>query len=463
MSAILPYKLKMKVMQKSILTLSSLSCIVVMNLVLSSCSNDEPFVKPKLSMAKSAITVNEAVGTIDVEVKLDKAFSSDITAQYTLGGTAIEGSSAQSDYQIIGSIGDVDIKSGQTTGVIKLSINPDAIFEGNETIEIRIKDVDSDQIDITTDDKIVITINDDDVRAKLAFTSATASANEEDRNIAVQVTLDKALLTDITVQYSLSGTATDSVAGAVSTTDGIFPDYQAKGTVGQFTIPAGQTTGTIVIKAYSDFYLEDDETIIITLLGAGNQVEIGAIASTEITLVQENGRAIALYWDPAYTTVDMDLFLWIGDVGTPAAELDGPIAFSAFADFEAPEIVFVPSAVTDATFGMSYNYYEGDEDPMDFEVDFVDFVDGVFTVAETSAASYTLANVNPWDDQVNGIEPIVVQTFDVVAGVYSKPSAITVPTAGSRVASPAFSPTIAKQHKLTTPSRRIRTLAKILK
>ena len=79
-------------MQKSILLLSSLLTVVVTSLVLSSCKDDEPFVKPKLSLDESTMTVNEAAGTIEVDFVLDKAYSSDITIEYDLGGTATEGS-----------------------------------------------------------------------------------------------------------------------------------------------------------------------------------------------------------------------------------------------------------------------------------------------------------------------------------------------------------------------------------
>ena len=147
-----------------------------------------------------------------------------------------------------------------------------------------------------------------------------------------------------------------------------------------------------------------------------------------ITLAQEDGKAIGLYWDETYTTVDMDMFLWVGEVGAPIAELE-PLAISAAPSFDSPEIIFIPAVIPDAAFGMSYNYYEGDEDPMEFEVFFVDFVNGVsepLATRDIYTASYTLANINPWF--TSGIDPIVVQTFEVVNFVYSTPSAITVPS-----------------------------------
>jgi hypothetical protein len=427
----------------------SLFCVVVMTIVFSSCSDDEPFVKPKLSMDESTMSVGEAAGTINVEVVLDKAFSETITVEYALSGTAKEGTAADADYEVVGTLGEVDIAAGQTKANIQLAIKSDDLFEGDETIEIRIKDVDSDQIDITDDDRIVVTITDDDVRAKISFAAATMTTNEDERNITVQVSLDKTVSSDVVATFALSGTAVDSVAGAASNQDNLFSDYQLKGSQTSVTIPAGQTTATLTIKAYSDFYLEDDETIIITLQSAGSQAEIGTIGEITITLDQEDGRTIALFWDESYTTVDMDMFLWIGDPGTALVDLI-PIAFSILADFDGPEFVFIPSVVLDATFGVSYIYYEGDVEPMNFEVFFIDFADGEFEPLadqESFAATYNLVNINAWD-QPSAPDPAIVQTFDVAAGVYTTPTAIMVPATGSRYASPALPEGFVKPGKI---------------
>ncbi|MBA4053321.1 MAG: hypothetical protein C0490_01280, partial [Marivirga sp.] len=378
-------------------------------------------------------------------------------------GTATEGSAATSDYEVIGDFGEVEIKAGQTTGTLELAIKSDASFETSETIEVSIDDVNSDNIDITNDDEIVITITDDDVKAKIAFAAATLTVDETNRNIQIQVTLDKAVPSNISVPFTLTGTAVDSVK---SEADEIPADYQIKGETGitrVLQIASGQTTGVIDIKSYSDFYLEDDETIIITLQ-AGDQVELGTISATTITVTQEDGKAIALFWDEAYTTVDMDLFLWIGELGDPVSEF-GVASLSAFADFDGPEIVFIPDIFEDAAFGSSYTYYEGTENPMEFEVQFVDFVDGVAEVLanrDVFTASYTLANINKWD-ATNAPEPIIVQTFNITGGVYSAPSSITVPPSGSRVGSPTLPSSIEKQTTSQVPSERMRKLINTLK
>jgi hypothetical protein len=233
---------------------------------------------------------------------------------------------------------------------------------------------------------------------------------------------------------------------------------------GQIIIPAGQTTVNIRIKAYSDFFFEDDETIVITLQGAGTQVDIGTVGSITITLDQEDGKAVVLFWEETYTTVDMDMFLWIGELGTPIGELDF-IALSAFADFEGPELIFIPGIFDDASFGTSYIYYEGNEDPMDFEVQFVDFAAGVPEVLanrDVYNATYTLVNINKWDED-GAPTPAIVQTFDIDGGVYTTPSAISIPSSGSRIALPKLDASSLSRAATIKPSNRMLSLSRQLK
>ena len=50
----------------------SITTIIAVGFGFSSCKDDEPAAKPKLSFSQSTMTVNEGDGTIDVELVLDK-------------------------------------------------------------------------------------------------------------------------------------------------------------------------------------------------------------------------------------------------------------------------------------------------------------------------------------------------------------------------------------------------------
>jgi hypothetical protein len=170
----------------------------------------------------------------------------------------------------------------------------------------------------------------------------------------------------------------------------------------------------------------------LTEASTGIQINTDA-DEMQIDLNQEDGKAIALFWDvdAEETTVDMDLFLWWGDLGDDVTEL-GLISLSAFEGTDGPEVVFIPGALTGLKYGLSYTYYSGDVTPMEFESHFIDFVDGVLGDREIYTGTYTLANLNEWEtlDDIIHIE----QTFEIDEnGEYINISTISTPTEGSRV------------------------------
>lgn len=413
---------------------------ICMGFGLSSCKEDEPPAKPKLSFAETEITVNEDDGVLEVELVLDKAHSKDLRIEYELGGTADDQDvvgTANADYEVQGSHGVVKIEAGQTTGIIELNIYPDAGFEEDETIEIAILDTNTDEIELTADDEVVITIANDDEQLVLSFVNPDLTVNEADGVLEVQLVLDKPAPKDLTFSYELSGSATDSIT---AWNNKVNPDYYVNGTSGQFQIKAGETTGLIDLRVYSDLLVEDanqateaidPETIVITVGTNGVQMADNEI---EIKLVQEDGLLIALLWpDPANTLqADMDLLLRVGNSTSSWLRV---LAGSAAEGFKGPEIIFIPKVITYAAYGLSHTYYDGTLDPLKFKVLFIDIIDSALEPQAnilSYEATYTAANKNKWTD-VSSTQ--VVQTFEKNETGFTTPSQITVPAAGSRVRS----------------------------
>ncbi len=415
-------------MQKFTLSICCFSAILVMGL--SSCKDDDdPFVPANLSVNTETVTISEAGGTVEIEIVLDKAAPTDITVEYDLGGTAV----SPADYSVVGTEGELDIPQGQTSGIIEIDIVNDAIYEGNETIEISLQDVNSTDVLITNDDEAVVTITDDDPQTVVSFATTTLEIKESDNDelLEIQVNLSGPAPQAVTVQYQLThgqGFAIDDIYGEAEEIPAQFFDFSIEGGQQQVTIPQGGTSGVIQFQIFSDFLLEDPEEIEITLL-ASTGVTLGTNTVMTITLNQEDGKAIALVWDDAYTDVDMDLFLWIGD---NINELDF-VASSTNPDVDPKlEIVFIPAIIQDAAFGASYTYYSGTADPMNFEAHFVDFINGEFADDfDVYPGTYTIANINAWD-QTGAPEPAVVQTFRKEAGAFVDITDITEPATGSR-------------------------------
>jgi hypothetical protein len=430
----------MYVMKKYALLALSLATIVGL-VGLSSCSKDDPAPPAKASFSKTQGSAGEGDGVAEVDVILDRAASQDVVVEYTISGTATEGT----DYDIDDS-GEVEIKKGQTKGTVSINITDDHNYEGNETLKLSIDKVSTNDVMIGDDDEFTLTIQENDAQITASFATASRNVVESDGLIEIPVQLSIAAPADMTIKYKLTGSATDSVT-AVSSTPKIPYDYAVRTsslntdlTPGEFVIKAGQTSGVIRIALYSDFIMEDEnndtpawdpEKIVISLTESAGII-LGSTSETTISIKQENGKAIVLLWDQDYTTVDMDLALWI----EPGSADGGVVALSAYESFESPELVFIPATIKNASFGVSYTYYAGDVEPMSFQAQFVDFTNLVFeSLANRDVfdGEYTLANINAW---VKVADMKVEQTFDIEDGVYVNITDINKPSSGSRVVSP---------------------------
>jgi hypothetical protein len=426
-------------MQKFTLLIGSLCALAVVGIGLSSCKDDEPFVKPNLSVNTEALTVGEGAGTVEVEIVLDRAAPSDITIEYELAGTAL----SPADYSIVGTEGEVDIAQGQTSAVIKMTLVNDATYEGNETIEISLEDVSSTDIAITNDDEAVVTITDDDPQLTASFTTTTTTIVESDNLefLELVVGLSGPAAQEVTIQFAVThddGMALDSLYGFQEDVPSQYYDYYIEGAEYEVVIPQGANSGKIQIQLLSDFHLEDEETIEITLTEASAGVQIGTANKSTVTLEQEDGMIVALVWDEDYTDVDMDLFLWIGeevdDLFFAANSANGAVEPEV-------EVLFIPAVIQTAAFGTSYTYYSGTQTPMDFEAQFIEFTNGT---PEPQAnydifpGQYTLANRNTWDTQA-GTQLVIAQTFIKNAGAFSGfTDPIVAQATGSRMATVAL-------------------------
>jgi|SRR5690349_12478560 len=437
----------------------SITLLIAMGFGFSSCKDDDPPAKPKLSFAETEITVNEDDGILEVELTLDKPHSKDLRIEYELGGTASDQDvvgTAGADYEVVGDHGVVEIESGETTGVIKLDIYGDAGFEPDETIVISIMDTNTDAIELTADDEVVVTVKNDDDPIAASFASPTMTVNEDDAlvinnngeasraTLQVPVQLDKPAPVDVVVEYTIDidldhptkNFAIDSLWGVENDISPQYFDYKVIGTHGQLVIPKGATSGNIQLQLFVDFQFENDELIEITLKNSSD-VQTGTNKVMSITLEQQDGKVIALVWDKAHTDVDMDMFLWVGE-DTTTLITDPPLAIAINASVTTKlEIIFIPAIFADGAFGLSFVYYQGTADPMNFEVQFADFTDGQLEAQadfDVFPVSYSLANINPWDDAAHGgvYPPAISQRFVIDNSVYSfgKPQ---VPASGSRL------------------------------
>jgi hypothetical protein len=417
----------------------SLLALAIVGVSLSACKDDdnEPTPRTTVSFEKSTVSAGEGSGVLTVNIVLDRAAAEDMTVSYTLAGTAVDkltaaSSGATADYEIIGDHGEVDIKKGETSGGIEIQIVSDGTYEGNETIDITLDDVDVDNVDIAENNTTKVTILDDEDEGdvvQISFDESSIITSEDARDLSVLLTLSKAAPEKLTLSYTLAGNALDSMKAFDNDASRFTDYYVVNGEDGKIVIEKGATTAKIDLHIYSDFFLENDETIEISLTSNSVAAQV-APAPAKIQLNQEDGRAILLFWN-AEAGVDMDLLLWAAD---PGEDL-GPFVASAFPDTEGAESIIIPDAldISDADFGLSFIYYSGTVDDLGFSVVHVTFADGDFLEDDVAFdATYTLDNINNTWDQQSGQIPFIAQTFYKTDGAYVDISNITVAEDGSR-------------------------------
>lgn len=434
--------------------------LAAISLLFTSCKDDdEPASGAEISFTTDAMTIGEGDGTIEVELVLSKPAPRNFRLTYDVGGTAIEGTTPTADFDIQGSFGRIDINKGETSAFIEIVVKQDDTSEGDEVIVITLDDVNENGIKIGSDDEITITIADDDDDAPfytVSFVETEFTKFESDGLIEIAVSIDPAPAEDVTIMYEidLETMALDSLLGYEEEIPQIFWDYHINGTSGELTISAGETSGKIEIELYSDSNFElyehgDFETIILNLKESSG-IQFGDNETTTINVRQEDGKIIGLFWEESYQDVDMDMLLW---KGADISSFNRIVGMAANARTTPNlEALFVPLN-SEGSYGLSYIYYSGTPDPMNFEVNFIDYVNGEFEADEDVdifEASYTDANKNEWDTE-DGLEPMVVQTFRKVDGSFVELTEITVPISGSRMKSYTIPSYIKKENNYSVP------------
>lgn len=280
-------------------------------------------------------------------------------------------------------------------------------------------------------------------KPKLGFAEKELTIKESEGEIEIKIVLDKPASEDIEIEYTLKGTAVEEVT---ANSQGAAADYKITTDYLKVEIEAGQSEGIIGISLYSDAYLEDDETIEIAIDDVDGDVEITRDDDMSITLEQEDGLLVVLAWGVGtgerYNDVDMDLFLW-------AQGTDGNLGLTSFGSLStsvvSPEYFFLPpNGIKDGTYGLSCNYYSGSVDPMNFQVSYIKVVNGSTGSTVVKKGTYTKVNINPWDDEATGIDPVLIMTFKKAGSDFTEFSDITIPSAGSRLLSGKIPPGIKK-------------------
>jgi hypothetical protein len=220
----------------------------------------EADLSPPINFVSASQTVSEGAGTVSIPVALEYASESNAVIPYHFSGTAGQGI----DFT---SAASMTIPAGQTSGNIQINLIDNFVINADKTI---IVDLDAPSgAHLGTSTTHTMTVVDNDNQPTVFLSAATQSVSESAGTVTVQFSMSKTYLIDVTVPYTISGTASNP------------GDYDLS--AGSLTIAPGSTSGSISFNLVSDFLDEPNETVIVTL-GTVTNGNTGSPSSQTITI-----------------------------------------------------------------------------------------------------------------------------------------------------------------------------------
>jgi len=238
--------------------------------------------RPEIAFSVASATGAENVATVTVQAKLNYPFLTDISADYTAGGTATNGA----DYTLGGSA--ITIPSGSLTSSFSFTVTDDIIVEDDETVILTLSNP-TPGITVGAEDTYTYTIIDNDA-VFVSFSAATASENEGNASRSV---LEPTLRISGDI-ITASGTVTLTVTNGTATSD----DWSQSTAV--VTVPAGNyTTPSLInipalaLSILGDNLVENDETITLNL-NTFALVDAGTIINNTYTIVNDDNATMSV-------------------------------------------------------------------------------------------------------------------------------------------------------------------------
>ena len=258
------------------------------------------------SFSINDMIVNEAAGTATLTVSLNLIVDTDISVDFTTFNLT---AGSPDDYTA--KMGTLEFFTGDLTKTITIDIIDDNLVEDDESLLVRLSNIQNGMNVTFADNQGTILIRDND---EALLSIQDTPVNEMEGTVSVTVSLDKPVDTTISVEYfTTPGSALD-------------PDDFTSQT-GTLTFNPGEQSKTIIIPLTNDIdIVEGDETFLINL----------------INLVP-NGAAVTIGDDQATVTIEDDetATISIDDMtvnendgtATLTVSLDKPVATTVTVDY----------------------------------------------------------------------------------------------------------------------------------
>ena len=223
--------------------------------------DDDP---PTVTLSVDNASIVEAGGVATFTATLSAVSGLPVTVDLGFTGSA----ALTDDYTRSGS--QIVIAAGDTTGTVTVTAEQDALDEDNETVVVDITNVTNGTESGTQQQSTSITDDDDPPSVTLSLDNTNIA--EAGGVATFTATLSAESGRTVTVDLGFTGTAT------------LTDDFTRSGT--QIVIAAGDTTGTATVTAEQDVIDENNETVIVDIVGVTNGTESGT--QQQITTITDD-------------------------------------------------------------------------------------------------------------------------------------------------------------------------------
>lgn len=275
-----------------------------------------------VSFSAASQTVNEGVGTVTVTATRTGATTFDITVPYTVSGTATN----PADHNAAN--GSITILAGSSSGSATFTVTDDSLDEPDETVIFTMGTPSGGDVSSAAPATHTVTITDND-SVTVSFSAASQTVGEGVGTVTVTATRTGATSFDITVPYTVSGTAANPA------------DHNAAS--GSITILAANSSGSTTFTVVNDAIDETDESVVFTMgTPSGGTVSATAPTTHTVTIADDDVAGFLIVQSGGGTQVTEG-----GASDTITVQLTSqPLANVTITPVAGPQFTFSPASLT---------------------------------------------------------------------------------------------------------------------
>ncbi|PEN15322.1 hypothetical protein CRI94_03325 [Longibacter salinarum] len=231
---------------------------------------DDDGTLPRATVSMGASSIIENGGAASATVSLSEAAAGGETIYYEFSGEATPGE----DFDPSSPDGSVTFSSGENDKTINITALDDALYEGTEEVVITLVAAENGATLYGSGGTLpsaFVSITDDETAPTVEF-AASSFIGTEGENATVTVQLSDVVGTNVSVEFDLPPDPGNDFSPI---------------TTSPVTIPAGQTTASILIAVNDDATVEFNETVTLTLSNPSGAT-VGAQSRADLRLIDND-------------------------------------------------------------------------------------------------------------------------------------------------------------------------------